>query len=152
MPWPHTFRAKRRNRGGTAEIGGDPELEPQPARTVDHVLVRNEDDFVDRSPYLLKDRLIGPAACHDGDTGRDLGKADHMSRGERCAQGRQADWLDADDADARSRRLDRRGKARNEPASPNGNKDRFDVGQLLEDLEANRALAATTAGSAKGWK
>ena len=64
-----------------------------------------------------------------------------MSRRERGAQGRRADWLDADDADARSRRLDRRGKARNEAASANGNKDRFDVGQLIKDFEANRALA-----------
>ena len=63
-----------------------------------------------------------------------------LARGARAAELRRARRLDADHARVRQPQLDRRGQPGAEPAAADRNEHRLDVGQVVGDLEAHRAL------------
>ena len=83
-----------------------------------------------------------------------VNKAGLVRRLDRCAgrecgpQRVRARKLAGDDPHGRSYGANRTGDSAGERAAPEGNKDRFDIGRLLENLQSDRAVASNGCGIA----
>ncbi len=144
--------AERRERGGTREVGGDPHLEPEPACGLLHRLVAHQHDAVDGLPDDIEDALIGPGTGHGRHDGRDPGQGHELAGFKTGMKRRRARGLDADDADPGLTGTKRRRHPGDQATAADGDQDGIHVRQVVQHLEAERALPRTTSGSAKGWK
>src|ERR1035437_155800 len=108
------------------------------------------DDFVDVVANHGQGEVAGASdgdAIGDGGLG---GDGDGVSGLASAEHGGKLFRLDADDADSGIGLIERAGEAADEPAAADGDDDGFDVGDLLEQFEADGALAGDDLGVVEG--